>query len=122
MFIHTSIWKGELSLYLYGGTILSENIDVNPTITGGVDALTLVAGMAGKPVVETLLSPYIGNGTMKSGIIKVFVAGMANKYIPGKVGNAVAIATGADGAEDLILSLTGKNATAQRSSTSGVDF
>jgi hypothetical protein len=97
------------------------DIDVNPNIVGGVDALTLVAGMAGKPLAEALLSKFVGNGTFVSGAAKIVAAVAVNKFVPGKIGNIGAIAVGADGAEDLILAFAGRNVTAQKE-TSGVDF
>jgi hypothetical protein len=96
------------------------DIDVNPNIVGGLDALTLVAGMAGKPIAESLFSKFVGNGTMISGAAKIVAAVAVNKFVPGKVGNIGAIAIGADGAEDLIIAFSGKNVTAQ--GNSGVDF
>jgi hypothetical protein len=75
--------------------------------------------MAGKPLAESLFSRFVGNGTMISGVAKVAAAVAVNKFVPGKIGNIGAIAIGADGAEDLILAFSGRNATAQNS---GVDF
>jgi len=92
--------------------------DLNPNVAGGVDALTLVAGMAGKPIAETLFSKFVGNGTMISGAAKIASAVMINKFIPGKVGNVAAIAIGADGAEDIIVSFSSK----KTNTSTGVDF
>ncbi len=83
-------------------------VDVNPTLTrGGLDAVTLVAGMAGKPIAENLVSPIIGNGTFMSGALKMVVAVMAQKAVPGKFGDIATIAFGADGAEDILLAIQG---------------
>lgn len=95
-------------------------VDVNPKVTGGLDALELVAGMAAKPIVEKVVSPIAGNGTALSGIVKIGAAVVANKAIKGKVGNTAAVAFGADGAEDLILAIGGmKQAPTQGSE---IDF
>lgn len=92
--------------------------DLNPNVAGGVDALTLVAGMAGKPIAESLFSKVVGNGTMVSGAVKIASAVILNKYVPGKIGNIAAIAVGADGAEDIIVSFT----TKKTNPSTGVDF
>lgn len=94
--------------------------NINPKVTGGLDALELVAGMAAKPIVEKVVSPIAGNGNAVSGIVKIGLAVVANQAVKGKVGNVAAIAFGADGAEDLILGIGGmKQAPSQGSE---IDF
>ena len=85
--------------------------ELNPSIVKSVDALSLVGGMAAKPIVEKLMSPVVGNGTFLSGIAKIGIAVAANKFLPGKIGNIVAIGAGADGAEDLIMGISGMKQT-----------
>ncbi len=66
-----------------------------------------VAAMAAfKQVEERALAPYIGNGEVKSGVIKL-VAGalLANKM--GKIGHIAGNALVFDGVEDLTLALLG---------------
>lgn len=81
---------------------------VNPTVSRNVTALSLVAGMACKPIAEKVLSRYIGNGTFYSGAIKIGLAVAAHKFVPGAAGEIAAIAVGSDGGEDLLLSVRGK--------------
>jgi len=95
-------------------------VDVNPKLTGGLDALTLVGGMALKPIAEKLTAPMVGNGTFMSGIIKIGIAVAANKMLPGKMGDIATVAFGADGAEDIILGAAGWKSTGSQSSE--VDF
>jgi hypothetical protein len=86
-------------------------VDVNPKLTSNLDALTLVAGMAGKPIAERLVSPIAGNGTFMSGVIKMAVAVVAQKAVGGKIGNIATVAFGADGAEDILLGFSGSKLT-----------
>jgi hypothetical protein len=98
-------------------------VDVNPTLTrGGLDAVTLVAGMAGKPIAEGFVSPLVGNGTFISGALKMIIAVMAQKAVPGKVGDIATIAFGADGAEDLLLAIRGGRLMGPAAGGEEVDF
>lgn len=86
-------------------------VDVNPKLTKSLDAITLVGGMAAKPFAEKVVSPVVGNGNITSGVLKMGIAIAAQKFIPGKIGDVATIAFGADGAEDLILGLSGMSST-----------
>ncbi len=67
-----------------------------------------VLGMAvAKQVTEKMLMPYIGNGTVKSGIIKGIAGGLLYGKA-GKYGNMVAGGLVIDAAEDVAVSLMGR--------------
>lgn len=67
-----------------------------------------VLGMAvAKQVTERMLSPYIGNATVKSGIIKGIAGGLLYGKA-GKYGNMVAGGLVIDAAEDVAVSLMAK--------------
>ncbi len=63
---------------------------------------------ASKSITERILTPYIGNGTVKSGAIKL-VAGSAGYSFLGsnKVGKAVSGGLVVDGIEDIVTSFLG---------------
>lgn len=69
--------------------------------------LDLVAAGVFKSVEETVLTPYIGNGTLMSGAIKL-AAGYVCKEMapPGLVRNATSAGFTIDGVEDVIYAFT----------------
>lgn len=81
---------------------------ITKNVTGGLNAIELVAGMALKPVVEKIAAPVVGNGSLISCGAKLAGAYMAHKYLKGTAGNIVSVALGADGAEDAIVALGDK--------------
>jgi hypothetical protein len=59
-----------------------------------------------KSLTEQLLSPYIGNGTYKSGAIKLLGAYAIPKYVlKNNVGKIVGTGLAVDGVEDIITAL-----------------
>jgi hypothetical protein len=71
--------------------------------SGFVDLIAI--GVA-KQLEERFTAPYIGNGTLQSGIIKGVIGGViAGKG--GRLGNIVSGALGVDAGEDLAIGLMG---------------
>jgi hypothetical protein len=65
--------------------------------------MDLFGAGAVKYVEERTLSPYIGNGTLKSGLIKLGVGLGARKFLgTGLVGDSVSLGFGIDGVEDIL--------------------
>lgn len=60
-----------------------------------------------KQVTERITAPYIGNGTVTSGLIKGVVGGIAYGK-GGRIGNIIASGLIIDAAEDVAVSLLGK--------------
>ncbi len=60
-----------------------------------------------KQVTERLTAPYIGNGTVTSGLIKGVVGGIAYGK-GGRIGNAIANGLIIDAVEDIAVSVLGK--------------
>lgn len=60
-----------------------------------------------KQVTERISAPYIGNGTITSGLIKGVVGGIAYGK-GGRIGNIVASGLIIDAAEDVAVALMGK--------------
>lgn len=60
-----------------------------------------------KSVSEKLLTPYIGNGTVKSGAIKLVGGGLITSFLGGKAGNTIGGALFIDGMEDAITQIMG---------------
>ncbi len=77
----------------------------NPKIeaSGLFDVLGMAAS---KTVTERLMAPYIGNATIKSGIIKLILGGILHGKA-GKYGNMVAGGMVFDGSEDIAAVLVG---------------
>lgn len=53
---------------------------------------------------EMILTSFVGNGTLKSGVVKLVLAGVATK-----VNKNVAMGVGLDGAEDIVIGTGIKN-------------
>lgn len=73
-----------------------------PATSGIVDSM--IMGSI-KVIEERAFIPIIGNGTTKSGIIKIFGGSLADSMIPGKPGKLTSGALIIDGVEDLVNSL-----------------
>ena len=96
---------------------------INKDIVKSIDAADLVIGSVMKPVIESVASPIIGNGTLISGGAKLVVAFGATKYAGNnRIGKGLAIGAGMDGAEDIIVALKGKAGLGSTPSTSGGVF
>jgi hypothetical protein len=79
---------------------------IDKNIVKNIDAVDFVLGTLAKPIVEKSISPIVGNGNFISGAAKLVGAVVAAKYAgTGRIGKAVAIGAGQDGAEDLIIAL-----------------
>jgi hypothetical protein len=71
-------------------------------------------------LVEKVASGVVGNGTIMSGVAKIGTAFFVAKYGGNnRLGKAVAIGAGMDGAEDLVIGLTGKAGLQATDSVSG---
>jgi hypothetical protein len=69
---------------------------------GDYDILEAVATAGAKTIFEKLLAPYIGNGTLKSGAVKLIMSYFIGKNVSGKAGKIVSNALAIDGAEDVV--------------------
>lgn len=92
-------------------TFSSAVIRMTEVLNPKVEAYGLadVLGMAlVKQIEEKLASPYIGNGTIKSGLIKGVVGGLGYAVLgKGRVGKVVTSAVVFDAAEDVIVGFLG---------------
>lgn len=77
-------------------------------VTGAVSYTDLVGAGIVKYAEERLLTPYIGNGSLKSGAIKLGIGLGARKFLGrGMVGDSVSLGFGIDGVEDLLTHFLG---------------
>ena len=84
-------------------------MNIDSKIVNSVDAIDMILGSVAKPLVERTASPVVGNGNFVSGALKLGSAVMAAKYMSNnRVGKAIAIGAGMDGAEDLIVAFGAK--------------
>lgn len=77
---------------------------------GGNSLVTIFIAGATKAIEEPLLAPYIGNSTLLSGAIKLFLGGWLIPWVSGshksnQIVNGIAIGFGVDGVEDIIRGL-----------------
>lgn len=84
--------------------------EVSRTGFSPLDAV-LVAGA--KVGTEAILArvPFVGNGTLKSGAIKVLGATLLTTMVKNRVGSILGTAMMVDGGEDIVRSLVGRFAT-----------
>ena len=77
-------------------------------IGGGVPIDELLAAGILKPIAEGMLTPFVGNGTIISGAVKLGTAlVIPNIAGSGKIVRIAQLALGVDGAEDLMRGLLG---------------
>lgn len=77
-------------------------------VTGAVDYLDLFGAGLVKYFGERALSPVIGNGTLKSGAIKLGAGIGARKFLGGgTLGDSVSLGLSVDGVEDLLTAFLG---------------
>jgi hypothetical protein len=77
-------------------------------VSGEVSYTDLFGAGIVKYAEERALSPYIGNGTLKSGLIKLGVGLGARKFIGrGVLGDSVSLGFGIDGVEDILTGVIG---------------
>ncbi|MCD6436464.1 MAG: hypothetical protein J7L15_08830 [Clostridiales bacterium] len=74
----------------------------------GLDLTTLFLGGASKYATERFLAPIIGNGTWKSGAIKLVTSIGIQKFMgTNKWVKAIALGLGIDGVEDIMTQFLG---------------
>ena len=77
-------------------------------VSGAVSYMDLLGAGVVKYAEERALSNYIGNSTLKSGIIKLGIGLGARKFIgTGFVGDSVSLGFGVDGVEDILTAVVG---------------
>lgn len=77
-------------------------------ISGGVDYMDLVGAGVVKYGTERALSPVIGNGSLKSGAVKLGLGILARKFMGrGLLGDSVSLGLSIDGVEDILTSFIG---------------
>lgn len=77
-------------------------------VSGEVSYTDLFGAGVVKYAEERALAPYIGNGTLKSGLIKLGVGLGARKFIGrGVLGDSVSLGFGIDGVEDILTGIIG---------------
>lgn len=93
-------------------------------IVKSLDAIDMVTGSIAKPLVEQVSSKFVGNGNLISGLSKLGIAIASAKYFgTNRVGKAIAIGSGMDGAEDLIVALGSKaGIEAAETTSTGFEF
>jgi len=81
---------------------------IGKTRVGGVPMDELLGSGVAKPFLEGMLTPFIGNGTVFSGAIKLGVAlALPSLLGGGKLTRIGQMSLGIDGAEDLMRGLLG---------------
>lgn len=77
-------------------------------VSGAVSYMDLFGAGVVKYAEERMLSGYIGNGTLKSGIIKLGIGLGARTFVGrGIVGDSVSLGFGIDGVEDILTGVLG---------------
>ena len=77
-------------------------------VAGSVSYLDLFGAGVVKYVEERALAGIVGNGTFKSGAIKLVAGALARKFAGrGVLGDSVAIGFAVDGMEDILTALMG---------------
>lgn len=75
---------------------------------GGIPLDELLLAGAAKPFMEGFLAPYIGNGSLFSGAVKLGAAMAIGQFVgQNKIGKVAQIALGVDGAEDVVRGVLG---------------
>lgn len=77
-------------------------------VSGAVSYMDLLGAGVVKYTEERMLAGYIGNGTLKSGIVKLGIGLGARKFLgKGLVGDSVSLGFGIDGVEDILSHFIG---------------
>ena len=77
-------------------------------VSGAVSYTDLFGAGVVKYAEERALAPYIGNGTLKSGLIKLGIGLGTRKFIgKGLVGDSISLGFGIDGVEDILTGVLG---------------
>jgi hypothetical protein len=75
---------------------------------GGIPLDELLMAGAAKPFLEGFLAPYIGNGSLFSGGVKLAAAMAIGQFVgQNKIGKVAQMALGMDGAEDVVRGVLG---------------
>jgi len=75
---------------------------------GGIPLDELLLAGAAKPFMESMMAPYIGNGSLFSGGVKLAGAMAVGQFIGhNKIGKVLQLALGVDGAEDVVRGVLG---------------
>ena len=81
---------------------------VGTKVSGAVNYMDLFTAGLVKYFEERALANVIGNGTIKSGAIKLAVAFLTRKFMgKGMMGDAVSLGFGIDGVEDILTNILG---------------
>lgn len=77
-------------------------------VSGAVSYMDLLGAGVVKYAEERALSGYIGNGTLKSGLIKLGIGLGARRFLgKGLLGDSVSLGFGIDGVEDVLTHFVG---------------
>jgi len=77
-------------------------------VSGAVSYMDLLTAGVVKYFEERALSNVIGNGSIKSGAIKLGIAFLTRKFLgKGMLGDAVSLGFGIDGVEDILVNVLG---------------
>lgn len=77
-------------------------------VSGAVSYMDLLGAGVVKYTEERALANYIGNGTLKSGIVKLGIGLGARKFLgKGLLGDSVSLGFGIDGVEDVLTHFIG---------------
>jgi len=77
-------------------------------VSGSVSYMDLFGAGVVKYAEERALSGYVGNGTLKSGLIKLGVGLAARRFLgKGVLGDSVSLGFGIDGVEDILTQVLG---------------
>ena len=80
-------------------------------VSGAVSYMDLLGAGVVKYAEERALAPYLGNGTLKSGIVKLGIGLGARKFLgKGLLGDSVSLGFGIDGVEDVLTHVLGGGA------------
>lgn len=80
-------------------------------VSGAVSYADLLGAGVVKYAEERALSGYIGNGTLKSGIVKLGIGLGARRFLgKGLLGDSVSLGFGIDGVEDILTHFVGGGA------------
>ena len=77
-------------------------------VSGAVSYMDLFGAGVVKYAEERTLAPYIGNGSLKSGLVKLAIGLGARKFMgAGLLGDSISLGFGIDGVEDVLTGVLG---------------
>ncbi|VUT27828.1 MAG: hypothetical protein SYNGOMJ08_00379 [Candidatus Syntrophoarchaeum sp. GoM_oil] len=81
---------------------------LNEAVSGSVDYMDLIGAGIVKKFGEQALAPMIGNGNLKSGLIKLAIGFGARKFLgKGTIGDSLSLGMSVDGVEDILTQFVG---------------